>query len=894
MEKTYNFKDFEDKITELWIKSGIGCSTNAQESKDEIQKQPFVLVIPPPNVTGTLHMGHGLDNTIQDTIVRYKRMKGHCTTWVPGTDHAGIATQQVMERTLIKEGKNRADFSREAFVEKTMEFALEHKKIILNQLRKIGASCDWDKERFTLDEGMSQAVCEAFVTLYERGLIYRGDYLVNWSVGIGTALSDDEVEYKEVQGSLYTIRYPLVNDDKQRFIDIATTRPETMLGDVAVAVHPDDERYTHYIGSDVQLPLTNRSIPILADKYVKSEFGTGAVKITPAHDHNDYELGMRHKLQRISILNTDGTINENAPEQYRGLSVEQARRQVVDDLKEKGYLINIKPHTHSVGHCYRTGTVVEPMLSTQWFVKMKSLAQKALQAWENGEVTFHPKHWENTFVHWLRNIKDWCISRQLLWGHRIPVWYDDATGDVIVSREKPQENGHTLRQESDVLDTWFSSWLWPFSVFGWPNITEDLKKFYPTSVLITGYDILFFWVARMIMAGLEFVGKVPFHDVYMHGLIRDEKGKKMSKSLGNGIDPLTVIDTYGSDAMRFTLTFLCKLDTDILLREDNFHLGSRFANKIWNASRFVLMNVQNISLDYEIVHAQQLSNDVLTSIDRWIVSRLHTTCACVEKMMKAYRLDEAAKYVYEYFWFDFCDWYVEASKVFMASENTHDKTRSASVLVYLLQTNLKLLHPFLPFVTEQIYQNIYSLIGEHEKTKNFHTSPVLALASYPHYQYKMIFEEEVKMFSALQELVTEVRTLRSEFTIAPKKIIHFSLIAEHCKLKQYFAEQKTLIEFFTHSELSITDKHAEHGIGISGSEFSASVFIKESIDVEVEKSRLTKRKEKLMKQHVNLCTQLANEKFIEKASAEYIQQVKEQTQELQKNIEKTQQFYELL
>ncbi len=892
MDKTYNFKNFEDAIEARWRECGIGTPECVHGSGGAF-KEAFVVVIPPPNVTGTLHMGHGLDNTIQDVIVRYKRMRGNLTTWVPGTDHAGIATQQVMERALAKEGKTRADLSREEFVERTMELSEAHKSIILNQLRKLGASCDWSRERFTLDEGMSRAVREAFVRLYERGLIYRGDYLVNWSVGIGTAISDDEVEHKEVQGFLYTIRYPFVEDKQERFIDIATTRPETMLGDVAVAVHPDDARYKEAIGKQVRLPLTGRSIPIVADEYVKSEFGTGAVKITPAHDYNDYELGKRHGMERISILNGDGTINENAPEAYRGLSVQAARKRVVEDLRAQGYLIDVKEHTHSVGHCYRTGAVVEPMLSTQWFVKMRGMADKALAAWEAGKVRFHPKHWENTFVHWLKNIKDWCISRQLLWGHRIPVWYDDASGDVIVSRERPEAHGRSLRQEGDVLDTWFSSWLWPFSVFGWPETSKDLQSFYPTSVLVTGYDILFFWVARMIMAGLEFVGEVPFPDVYLHGLIRDEKGRKMSKSLGNGIDPLAVIDTYGADALRFTLTFLCKLDTDILLREDSFQLGSRFANKVWNASRFVLMQLESIRLDGAIMNAKRLPSEVLNETDKWMVSRLERTSAAIEKHMEAYRLDEAAKDVYEYFWWDFCDWYVEANKVCMAQEVAAEQTRSASVLMWVLQANLRLLHPFLPFVTEEIYKTIHVAL----KAKGGGTrgeTPLLALEAYPQHEERAPYEEAMKLFSALQELVTGVRTLRSEFTIAPKKTIRVSVYMESDKLEDYFTRQKRLLEFLMHAEVTLGERDASNGIGVTGTGFSASVYIKESIDVEVERARLAKKLGKLEKQYASLNAQLTNEKFLEKASADYVERVRAQAEDLRSSMEKTKKFYEQL
>jgi valyl-tRNA synthetase len=632
LEKAYNPKDFEDRIYADWEKKGYfkpktdtdSALYSAHKASESLSApanpESFTVVIPPPNVTGVLHMGHGLNNALQDIIVRYHRMTGKNTLWLPGTDHAGIATQNVVERRLKKDGLSRHDLGREAFVKKTWEVKEEHHEIITKQLKKIGASVDWSRERFTMDEGLSRAVREVFVSLFERGLIYKGNYLVNWCTSCGTALADDEVEHTDKQGMMYHLYYeiegaslPAVKlEDGTEFpggnkIEIATTRPETLLGDTAVAVHPDDPRYTALIGKKVLLPLTGRSIPVVADSYVDPSFGTGVVKITPAHDPNDWELGQRHNLEIINILNPDGSLNDAVPKIYQGLSSKEARKKVLEDLVELGLYKEEKPISHAVGHCYRCDTVVEPYLSDQWFVKMKPLADKALKAWKDGDIVFYPKKWENTYSHWMENIRDWCISRQLWWGHRIPVWYCDNCGEMMVSRVDLSEctkcKSKEIHQDADVLDTWFSSWLWPFSTLGWPengknieDLASDFKTFYPTTALVTAYDIIFFWVSRMIIAGLEFTGKVPFKDIYIHGLVRDKQGRKMSKSLGNGLDPLEITEEFGSDAMKFTLGFMCAQGQDILIDKESFKLGSRFANKIWNASRYLLGNLEERNL----------------------------------------------------------------------------------------------------------------------------------------------------------------------------------------------------------------------------------------------------------------------------------------------------------
>lgn len=894
MDKVYNFKNFESRITKEWENYGAFSPDMGTSGK------PFVVVIPPPNVTGVLHMGHGLNNTIQDVLTRYHRMKGrsdnYTALWVPGSDHAGIATQQVVERRLREEGKSKHDLGREDFLDRTWTLAKDHKHVILDQLKKIGASCDWSRERFTLDEGLSKAVRDVFVTLYERGLIYQGSYLVNWSVDAGTALSDDEVVHKEIQGHLYHICYPFIDNGVKTECIVATTRPETMLGDTAVAVNPKDERYQELVGKEVKLPLTDRTIPIIADEYVDKDFGTGMVKITPAHDYNDYEMGKRHNLSVINILNLDGTLNENVPKQYQGMKVKEARKLIIKDIEAQGLLVKVEEHVHKVGHCYRTDCVVEPLFSKQWFVKMDGMAEKALQALQENKIQFYPKHWENTYTHWMENIRDWCISRQLWWGHRIPVWYNDRTGEIIVSRDDPTNDpkykGEVLRQDEDVLDTWFSSWLWPFSVMGWPEKTQDLEKFYPTSTLITAYDIIFFWVARMVMAGLEFTGEVPFRDIYIHGLVRDDKGRKMSKSLGNGIDPLEIVDEYGADALRFTLTFLCKLGGDVLLNKDSFQLGSKFANKIWNASRFLLMHLDEV----KYIPIEELS---LNKVDKWILSRMRHCIDELSLAMKQYRLDEAAHIVYDYFWTDFCDWYVEASKVVLNGEHAEQKQRASSVLMWILLQNLKILHPYLPFITEEIYSHIKNVVGG---SMNI---PMLAMSAFPESKQLTNLigsEESIKFFGYLQELVTGIRTLRSEFNLSPKLKINVKVFVQNTSnstaLCNYFVEHENIIasliksdvlEFVT-SEVVQTD----NGIGVEGRGFTSMVDIKNLINIEQEIARIEKKKQKLQAQCDGIKGRLENKSFIEKANPSYVQEITREASELSDKIRQLEIFVERL
>jgi len=876
LDKAYNPKDFEERLYKQWTDEGF-FHPNHDENAPK-----YSVVMPPPNVTGILHMGHALNNTLPDILVRYHRMKGDDTLWVPGTDHAGIATQNVVERFLLKEGKTRQQVGREAFLKRTWEVKEKHHDIIVNQLKTIGCSCDWDHERFTMDEGLSKAVREAFVTLYERGLIYRGNYLVNYCPKCGTALADDEVEYKEIPGKLYDIKYPY--SDGSGFITVATTRPETMFGDAAVAVNPDDERYKSIVGKMLDLPLTDKKIPIIADSFVDIAFGTGMVKITPAHDPNDYQCGKRHNLSEVNILNPDGTLNANCPEKYRGLGVIEARELVLQDLKEQGYFISEKEHKHEVGHCYRCGTVVEPYLSEQWFVKMDGMAQKALDAWKNGDVQFYPKKWENTYTHWLENIKDWCISRQLWWGHRIPVWYCNKCGAMMVKREDPcccDKCGSTdIRQETDVLDTWFSSWLWPFSTLGWPETTPDFKRYFPTDALVTGYDIIFFWVSRMIMASLEFLGKVPFHDVFLTGLVRDKQGRKMSKSLGNGIDPIEVVNQYGADAMKFTLAHSCTQGQDILIDMDSFKMGSRFCNKIWNAARYLLMNLDGVTL-------KDPSTVDLGIMDRWIYSQLNNASRKVAEGLDSYKFNEAAQSIYEFFWNDFCDWYIEASKHSLYSDDQNTKDSAMTILLDILKKSLSLMHPFVPFITEEIYSKIPNTEGS------------CMLSKYPEFDSSLDFPEESAIVSKMQEAVRLVRNIRGDLQIPLDKKVHIVLCPDKADAaSDFMSERKDLLSsFMTASPLLIDMSHTEDISGAlpaAGPGFNVYVFVREAIDVDQEIAKLMKDISGNEKSLAQTQAKLSNEKFISNAKAEVIEKEKSKEAEFTEKISKAKQHISVL
>ncbi|MCF7942873.1 MAG: valine--tRNA ligase [Spirochaetia bacterium] len=872
LAKVYNPADFEERIYREWSENGF---FKPHERSDENEKKdPFVIVIPPPNVTGVLHMGHGLNNTLQDVLIRYNRMLGRPTLWVPGSDHAGIATQHVVERELRSRGTSRHEIGREAFIEETWRVKDRHHKIIVDQLKKIGSSCDWSRERFTLDEGLSDAVREVFVALYERGLVYKGNYLINWCTACGTALSDDEVEHQEKQGKLHTIRYPFA--DESGYITIATTRPETMLGDVAVAVHPEDDRYRDLVGKWLKLPLTDRKIPVIADSYVAMDFGTGMVKITPAHDINDWEIGKRHNLEQINILSPEGKLNARVPEKYQGLDVETARAAVISDLRSEGLLESIKDHVHQIGHCYRCNTVIEPYLSDQWFVRMKGLADKALKALEDDEIRFYPKRWENTYVHWLTNIRDWCISRQLWWGHRIPVWYCDDCGEMMVLREDPQtclKCGSTrIRQDEDVLDTWFSSWLWPFSTLGWPDITDDLQKYFPTNALVTGYDIIFFWVARMIMASLEFTGKAPFRDICITGLVRDKTGRKMSKSLGNGIDPLEVVDNFGADAMKFTLCFLAAQGHDILLDMETFKLGSRFSNKVWNAARFLLMNLEG----RELLPLETIEHQ---TIDQWIYHRLNTAVSGVESAMDAYRFNDAAQVIYDFFWNDFCDWYIEASKSLLYSNSLEDQNRAVTLLLDILAESMRLMHPFLSFVTEEIYQKLPNTVG------------YVIGDAYPRFREDRKFPEAEAKFSLFQEVVRKVRTLKSEFSLPPEKKVRIMVKADNNLAElPYLIEQRELIARFVNASEVLfhheTPVSLTGSVPVAGEGFEVFVFVRDAIDVPQELAKLKKEREKAARQLDAAEKKLGNSKFLESAPPAVIEKERGKRDEFSDLLEK--------
>ena len=897
LEKAYNPKDFEDRIYNEWVEKGYFKPASDEASPVHSQKSSnikYTVVIPPPNVTGVLHMGHGLNNTLQDVVVRYHRMRGDDTLWIPGTDHAGIATQNIVEKQLKKEGKTRNDLGRESFIERTWEVTRKHHDIIVKQQKKLGNSVDWSRERFTYDEGLSKAVRDVFVTLYERGLMYKGQYLVNWCPRCGTALADDEVDHEDTAGAMYHIFYNYADGSGK--IEVATTRPETFFGDTAVAVNPEDERYKNLVGKKVVLPLINKEIPIIADSYVDKEFGTGMVKITPAHDPNDWEVGKRHNLEVINLLNPDGTLNDNVPPKYRGLKPEAARKLVIEDLTEIGNFKGEEKMVHSVGHCYRCHTVVEPYLSYQWFVKMKPMAEKALKAWRDGDIEFFPKKWENTYTHWLENIRDWCVSRQIWWGHRIPVWYCDC-GETIVSRTDPKccpkcgADASHLRQDPDVLDTWFSSWLWPFSTLGWPENTEDLKKFYPTTALVTAYDIIFFWVSRMIMAGLEFTGKAPFHDVYIHGLVRDKQGRKMSKSLGNGIDPLDIIDQYGADALKFTLTYLCAQGQDILIDNDSFKFGSKFCNKVWNASRYILGNLEGRNL-------VPVKDSELSELDRWIFGELNSAAKNARAALDSYRYNDAASAVYEYFWNTFCDWYVEATKLVFWHGSEEEKDRQVSVLLNVLEESLRLLHPFIPFVTEEIYSKLpLEQIVENRKASglqkilpNEEYTALLVTAPYPEFKAERVDEKINARFASLKDVVRSVRGLRVECGVNPADKINLALVVEKGSNCEVCKEKTDMISLLAGlSKVEFVEEKPAKSIGTVGSGFEAFILLDENVNTEQLLKHFNKDLETDRRDAEKIEFKL-NGKFGQHAPAEVVQAERDKLAEIKRRIEKLESY----
>ncbi|UNK19833.1 valine--tRNA ligase [Paenibacillus sp. N3/727] len=853
MPTTYDPKAAEQKWYTYWKEGGF---FNAGQRPDA---DPYTIVIPPPNVTGMLHIGHALDFTLQDILIRVKRMQGYDALWLPGSDHAGIATQTKVEQKLREQGITRYDLGREKFLEKVWEWKEQYANTIRDQWAKMGLSLDYSRERFTLDEGLSKAVREVFVKFYEKGLIYRGKRIINWDPAARTALSDIEVEYKEVQGHLYHLTYPL--KDGSGSITVATTRPETMLGDTAVAVHPEDERYKDMIGKTLILPIIGREIPVIADEYVEKDFGSGAVKITPAHDPNDFEMGLRHDLPQITVMDETGTMNSHAGK-YEGLDRSECRKQIVNDLKESGVLIKIEDHVHQVGHSERSGAVVEPYLSTQWFVKMQPLAERAIEAQKSGEgVNFVPERFEKTYLQWIENVRDWCISRQLWWGHRIPAWYCGQCGEIHVAHDEVaacSKCGSTnMKQDEDVLDTWFSSALWPFSTLGWPEDTEDLKRYYPTSVLVTGYDIIYFWVARMIFTALEFTDEKPFKDVLMHGLVRDADGKKMSKSLGNGVDPLEVIEKYGTDAMRYMISTSSTPGQDLRFRWERVEQARNFANKIWNASRFALMNLEGFK------HSDiDISGDLGTA-DRWILHRLNETSRDITRLIDAYEFGETGRLLYNFIWDDLCDWYIEFAKLSLYGEDQAAKKKTQSVLAYVLDRTMRLIHPFMPFISEEIWQHLP------------HEGETVMLSSWPTYDASLENKEAVAEMDLLMDVIRAVRNIRAEVNVPMSKKIELMLSAADANVLGIVERNADYIRRFCNT----SEYQAALGLEAPDKAMTAIVTGVELylplaglIDIEQEIARLEKEVQHLTSEVDRVEKKLSNQGFVSKAPAKVIEE----------------------
>ncbi|HOQ00583.1 MAG TPA: valine--tRNA ligase [Acetivibrio clariflavus] len=853
--KTYDPKQVEDRLYQKWMDKGYF------HAEIDENKTPFTIVIPPPNITGQLHMGHALDNTLQDILIRWKRMQGFCTLWLPGTDHASIATEAKIVEAMAKEGITKEDIGREKFLERAWEWKRHYGGRIVEQLKKLGSSCDWQRERFTMDEGLSEAVKEVFVRLYQKGLIYRGERIINWCPKCNTSISDAEVEYEEKAGHFWHIRYPI--KDSNEYVVVATTRPETMLGDTAVAVHPDDERYKHLIGKMVILPLVNREIPVIADEYVEKDFGTGVVKITPAHDPNDFEVGLRHNLPQIKVMNDDATMNENAG-QYQGMDRYEARKKIIEDLEKQNLLVKIQDHTHNVGTCYRCSTVIEPMISKQWFVKMKPLAEPAIEVVRNGTIKFVPERFAKIYFNWMENIQDWCISRQLWWGHRIPAYYCQECGNMMVDRDMPDKcpncGSSRIEQDPDTLDTWFSSALWPFSTLGWPNETEDLKYFYPTDVLVTGYDIIFFWVARMIFSGMEHMGKEPFKYVFIHGIVRDALGRKMSKSLGNGIDPLEVIDQYGTDALRFALTIGTSPGNDLRFSTEKVEFSRNFANKIWNASRFVLMNFDE-NLDFSKVDESRF-----TSADKWILSRVNNLTKEVTENLDKFELGIALQKIYEFIWDEFCDWYIELVKPRLYDKDDSSRLEAQYVLNYVLGTAMKLLHPFMPFITEEIYTH---LINGDES---------IMISKWPEYKEEYNFSAEEEKMNTIMSAIKNIRNIRAEMNVPPSKKAKTIFVASKPEDREiveegrmYFERLASCSEILIQSDKTDIPKDAVAAV-LPGIEIYLP--LEDLIDIEKELERLEKEKENLEKELDRVNAKLANQGFIAKAPAKVVEEEK--------------------
>ena len=872
LEKNYNPKEIEERLYQVWL------NKKYFHAKVDKKKKPFTIVMPPPNITGKLHMGHALDNTMQDILIRFKRMQGYEALWVPGTDHASISTEVKVINQLKEEGIDKRELGREGFLKRTWEWKEEYGGTITSQLKKLGSSCDWDRERFTLDEGCSKAVQDVFIKLYDKKLIYKGSRIINWCPVCRTSISDAEVEHKEQPGHFWHINYKIVDSDEK--IEIATTRPETLLGDTAIAVHPEDERYQNLIGKMVELPLTNRTIPIIADEYVDREFGTGVVKITPAHDPNDFEVGKRHNLPEINILNDDATINENGGK-YQGMDRYEARKQIVKDLEELGLLVKVEDHVHNVGTHDRCKTTIEPMIKQQWFVKMQELAKPAIEAVKNKELKLIPERMEKTYFNWLENIRDWCISRQLWWGHRIPAYYCNHCNEVVVSSEAPAtcpHCGHTeFTQDPDTLDTWFSSALWPFSTLGWPDNTEELEYFYPTNVLITGYDIIFFWVIRMVFSGIEHTGKLPFDTVIFHGLVRDSEGRKMSKSLGNGIDPLEVIDQYGADALRLTLVTGNAPGNDMRYYDERVQASRNFANKVWNASRFILMNMEKADIPKEI------DLETLTSADKWILSKVNQLAKDVTDNLDKYEMGIAVQKINDFLWEEFCDWYIEMVKPRLYDDADTTKAAALWTLKTVLTNGLKLLHPFMPFITEEIFLNLQS----EEET--------IVTSKWPEYKEEWNFAKEEKAVSLIKDAVRNIRNLRAEMNVAPSKKAKVFVVSENVEIREIFEQGKVFFATLGYaSEVVIqADKEGIAEDAVSTMIYDTNIYIPfaELVDIEKEIARLEKEEQRLHGELKRVNGMLNNEKFMSKAPEA---KIKEEREKLDKYTQLLEQVTERL
>ncbi len=853
MNKTYDPKSFEKRIYSKWLEKKYFSA------RPDPDKKPFTIVMPPPNITGQLHMGHALDGTVQDILTRYKRMKGFEALWLPGTDHASIATEVKIVEKMRKEGLTKEMIGRDGFMKRAYEWKAQYGGRIVEQLREMGYSCDWDRLAFTMDERCSKAVKEVFVRMYEEGLIYRGDRIINWCPCCKTAISDAEVEYETEKGHLWHLKYPIENSDK--YIVVATTRPETMLGDTAVAVNPSDKRYTLLVGKNIVLPLVGRLIPIIADRYVEKGFGTGAVKITPAHDPNDFEVGIRHDLPVIKVMNDDGTMNENAGK-YEGMDEAEARAAVVADMDKLGLLLKTEDYEHNVGHCYRCHHTIEPMVSKQWFVRMKELAAPAIEAVKKKDIKFLPKRFEKTYLHWMENIRDWCISRQLWWGHRIPVYYCDDCGEMTVSREEIKvcpKCGKPVRQDEDVLDTWFSSALWPFSTLGWPDKTPDLDYFYPTTVLVTAYDIITFWVSRMIFSGLKQMGEKPFSDVLIHGIVRDGQGRKMSKSLGNGVDPLEVIDEYGADSLRYSLVNGIAAGGDIRYSVDKMESYRNFMNKIWNASRFVLMNCENVKI-------KNIEDVKLTLADKWILHELNSTVQEVTKNLDKYEVGLAAATLYDFIWSQFCDIYIEMSKTSLYSDDENKRADTVSVLLYVLTSILKLVHPFIPFITEEIYDNLPVKDAED-----------IMISFYPEYTRKHVYSKAAGEINAVMKAIKSIRALRKDMNVSQTKKTAIYIVPSEGKEKM-LKETAVYIEKLANGNEIVFGKPEVKSVSVVSDIAEFYIPLGELVDVKKEVERLTKELENTENEIARAQGKLNNAGFVAKAPAQLIENEKAKLQ----------------